>query len=136
MFYTWGVSGHPHLYTPYVCTPPYICMPPGVYTPPYAPIFSYASVFFGGFACCGGYNGLLFVLGHPPLHHPCLGVPPLYYIPTHSCWFPVHQYVSGISVCYVGISLLPGRVWGCFPISWGWGHQHLRCPYAHSCTFL
>ena len=46
------------------------------------------------------------MLGHPPLHQPCLGVPPLNYTPTLSHWFPVHQYVSGISVCYVGISLL------------------------------
>ena len=28
------------------------------------------------------------------------------------------------------------RVWG-FPHQLGgWGHQHLRCPYAHSCTFF
>ena len=46
---------------------------------------------------------------------------------THS--FPVHWYVSGISVCYVGISLLLKGLGV-------WGHQHLRCPYAHSCTFV
>ena len=35
-----------------------------------------------------------------------------------------------------GHFLLSGRFGGVFPISWGWGHQHLRCPYAHSCTFF
>ena len=47
MFYTWGVSGSPHVcIPPYIHTPPYICMPPGVYMPPYAPILFYASVCF------------------------------------------------------------------------------------------
>ena len=81
------------------------------------------------------------VMGSPlcwdtSLTSPLFGGASFNYTPTLSCWFPVHWYVSGISVCYVGISLLL-KVWGCFPISWGvWGHQHLRCPYAHSCTFF
>ena len=123
------------LYVPlYICTPPYICMPQGC-APPYAPhTLLCLCVFFGGFACCGGCNGLPFVLGHPPFHHPNLGVPPLYYTP-HT-WFPVHQYVSGISICYVGISLVRKGL-GVFPPSvGGWGHQNLICPYAHSCTFF
>ena len=123
----------PHLYAPYICMPP-VCSyaPRSVHTP----ICPYSSVpcVFGGFACCGGCNGLPFVLEQPPLHHPCLGVPPINYTPTLSCWFPVHRYVSGISVCYVGISLLLKRL-GVFPPSvGGWGHKYLRCPYAHSCT--
>ena len=80
-----------------------------------------------------GCNGLPFVLGHPPLYHPYLGVPPLYYTPTLSHCFPVHQYVSGISVCYVGISLLSGRVWVVSPISWGWGSSVLEMSI---CSFL
>ena len=104
--------------------------------PPYAPYSFMPLCVFGGFACCGGCNGLPFVLRHLPYITPVWGCLPFNYIPTLSHWFPVHQYVSGISVCYVGISLLSGRVWGCFPLSWGWGHQHLRCPYAHSCTFF
>ena len=136
MFYTWGMSGCPH-----ICMPIYIHTPPclyalRVYMPPYTPILFYASVFLEAFHVVGGCNELPFVLGHPPLHHPCLGVPPLYYTPTLSHWFPVHQYVSGISACYLGISLLSGRVWGCFPHQLGVGASALRCPYADSFTFF
>ena len=138
MFYTWGCLHVPHICTPPVCSYAPICSyaPRGVHPPHMPPYSSMPLCIFGGFACWG-CNGLPFVLGHPPLLHPCLGVPPLYYTPTFSHWFPVHQYVSGISVCYVGISLLSGRVWGCFPHQLlGGEHQHLRCPYAHSCTFF
>ena len=122
---------HPHTF---ICPHMFIC-PQGCTHPHMPPIFC-ASV-FGGVACCGGCNGLPFVLEHPPLHQPCLGVPSLKLHPTLSHWFPVHWYVSGISVCYVGFSLLSGRVWGCFPHQLGGlGYQHLRCPYAHSCTFF
>ena len=93
-------------------------------------------VFLEALHVVGGCNGLPFVLGHPPLHHPCLGVPPLNYTPTLTCWFHVYWYVSGISVCYVGMSLLLKGL-GVFPHQLGgWRHQHLRCPYAHSCTFF
>ena len=70
----------------------------------------------------------------PPLFG---GASPLITSPTLSHWFPVHWYVSGISVCYVGISLLLKGL-GLFPPSVGGfrGHQHLRCPYAYSCTFF
>ena len=52
------------------------------------------------------------VMGSPlcwdtlPYITPVWGCLPFNYTPTLSHWFPVHQYVSGISVCYVGISLL------------------------------
>ena len=117
-------------------------MPPCLYAPckfvhPHMPPYSSVHLcVFGGFACCGGCNGLPFVLGHFPYITPVLGCLPFNNTPTLSHWFPVHHYVSGISVCYVGISLLLKGL-GVFPTSWGvWGHQHLRYPYAHSCTFF
>ena len=82
------------------------------------------------------------VMGSPlcwdtlPYITPVWGASPLIPLHTLSHWFPALQYVSGISVCYVGISLLLGRVWGCFPHQLGWGASALRCPYAHSCTFF
>ena len=93
---------------PHMFIHPHIFVHPQRCTHPHMPLYSSVHLcVFGGFACCGGCNGCPFVLGHPPLHHPCLGVPPLHLpLPTLSHWFPVHQYVSGISVCYVGISLL------------------------------
>ena len=126
----------PHLYAPCMFICPHIFVCPQGCTPPYASILFCASVWFWRLCMLWGCNGLPFVLGHPPLHHPCLGVPPLNYTPTLSHWFPVHLYVSGILVCYVGISLLLKGL-GVFPHQLGgWGHQHLRCPYAHSCTFF
>ena len=108
--------------------------PRGVH--PHMPPYSNASV-FGGLACCGDCNRLPFVLRHLPYSPLIGGASPFNYTPTLSYWFPVHLYVSGISVCYVGISLLSGRVLGCFlPSVGGLGHQHLRYPYAHSCTFF
>ena len=91
------------LYTPQGCTCPhtFLCL----------------CVFLEALHVVGGCNGLPFVLGCPPYIG---GVPPPY-TPTLSHWFPVHWYVSGISVCYMGISLLSVRVWGCFPICWGGG---------------
>ena len=121
----------------FICTficPPYICMPPGVYTPPYAPILFYASVCFWRLCMLwGGCNGLPFVLGHPPLHHPCLGVPPLYYTPKLSCWFPCigmfqgYQYVMwAFPFCQEGFGGVP-------PISWGVGASALEMSI---CSFL
>ena len=49
-----------------------------------------------------GCNGLPFVLGHFPYTTLFGSASPSFTPPTLS-WFPVHQYVSGISVCYVGI---------------------------------
>ena len=106
----------PHLYAPHTNMCPHTFVHPQGCTYPHMPPYSSMPLcVFGGFVCCGGCNGLPFVLGHPPLHHPYFGMPPLYYTATLSHWFPVHWYVSGISVCYVGISLLSGRVWECSP---------------------
>ena len=48
--------------------------------------------------------------------------------------FQRYQYVMwAFSLLLKGL----GGSWGCSPISWGFrGHQHLRCPYAHSGTFF
>ena len=81
------------------------------------------------------------MLGHFLYTTPVWGCLPSFTPSTLSCWFPVHWYVSGISVCYVGIfpsvegfGVVPGGV----PHQLGGfrGHQHLRCPYAHSGTFF
>ena len=134
MFYTWGVSGCPtFVHTSYICTPPYVCMPPGgvhAHMPPYS--FMPLCV-FGCFVCCGGVVMGSLCVGTPFLTSPLFGVPPPFYTPILSHWFPVHWYVSGISVCYVGISLLSGRVWGCFPINWGVGVSALEMSI---CSFL
>ena len=64
------------------------------------------------------------VMGSPlcwdtlPYITPIWGCLPFNYTPTLSHWFPVHWYVSGISVCYVGISLLLKGL-GVFPPSVG-----------------
>ena len=111
------VSGWPTFVSP-IClyTPIHSYAPRGVHAP-ICPIFFMPLCVFGGFACCGRV-----VMGSPLCLDTLLtlGVPPPY-TPTLSHWFPVHQYVSGISVCYMGISLLSVRVWGCFPICWGGG---------------
>ena len=38
-----------------------------------------------------------------PLHHPCLGMPPLHLHPHTQLLVPCALVCSGISVCYVGI---------------------------------
>ena len=44
--------------------------------------------------------------------------------------FQRYQYVMWAFPLGEGFGVFP-------PISWGvWGNQHLRCPYAHSCTFF
>ena len=110
----------PHLYIPCMFIHPHMFI-----HPPYALILFYASVCFWRLCMLWGV-----VMGSPCVVTPSLtsplfgGASPLT-SPTLSSWFPVHQYVSGISVCYVGISLLSGRVWVCFPISWGVGASAL-----------
>ena len=81
------------------------------------------------------------MLRHFPCTTPVWGCLPSFKPPTLSCWFPVHQYVSGISVCYVGI--FPsvegfGGVPGSVPpsVERFRGHQHVRCPCVHSGTFF
>ena len=114
MFYTWRCLDAPH-----VCTPHMFIHPQGC-TCPHMPQYSSASVCFWRLCMSWGV-----VMGSPlcwdtlPYITPVWGCLPFDYTPTLSHWFPAHWYVSGISVCYVGISLLSGRVWGCFPISWG-----------------
>ena len=122
MFYTWGC-----LDAPYVHMPPYICMPPGVYTPPYVPILLCA------FVCS---QRLLHVVGvvRGPLHvrhlltpHPVWGGLPICLHPHSFVSFPVHQYVSGISVCDMeNISLMLGA--GGFGGISTWG--------THMCTLV
>ena len=120
-----------HLYTP-KC----LCTLRGVHTPPYAPILLCICMFLEALHVVGSCNGLPFVLGHFPYTTPVWGCLPFIYTPTLSCWFPVHQYVLGISVCHVGI--FPSvEGFGGVPHQLGVGwHQHLRCPYAHSYTFF
>ena len=121
----------PHSYAPI-----HLYTPRGVHTLHMPHTLLCICVFLEALHVVVGSNGLPFVLGHLPYTTTVWGCLPFNYTPTLSHWFPVHQYVSGISVCYVGISLLLKGL-GVFPMSWGvWGHQHLRCPYAHSCTFF
>ena len=135
MFYTWGCLDTPtficppiHSYTPCM----FVC-PQGVHAP-HMPPYSSMPLFLEALHVVGGCNGLPFMLGHPPLHHPCLGVPPLYYTPTLSHWFPCIGMFQGYQYVMWGISLLSGRVWGCFPISWGgWGSSALEMSI---CSFL
>ena len=135
MFYTWGVSGCPTFICPcmFVC-PLYIHMPPGVYTLPHMPHTFYASVWFWRFCMLWRvvmgsplcWDTLLTFGGYLLLH------------PPHSVIVPCTL------VCFRDISMLYGHfpsiskgLGGVSPIYWGVeGHQHLRCPYAHSCTFL
>ena len=102
-----------------VWMPPYICMPKGCTHPQYVPhTLLCICVFLEALYVVGGCNGLPFVLGHLPYTTPVWGCLPFNYTSTLSCWFPVHQYVSGISVCYVGISLLL-KGFRVFPFIWG-----------------
>ena len=114
---------------------PYVHMPPGVYNPHMPPYSSMPLCFSEALHVVGGCNGLPFVLGHPPLHHPCLGVPPLYYTP--------HSVIGSLCISmFRDISILCGpfpsvrKGLGVPPSVGGWGHQHLRCPYPHSCTLF
>ena len=118
--------------------PLYICMPQWCTNTPICPHTPLCiCMFLEALHVVGGCNGLPFVLGHFPYTTPIWGCIPFNYTPTLSCWFPVHWSVSGISVCYVGIFPSVEGFGDVLPISWGvWGHQYLRCPYAHSCLFF
>ena len=137
MFYIGGCLDastivHPiHSYTP-------ICLyaPRGVHAPICPHTLLCLCVILEALHVVGGCNGLPFVLGYPPLHHPCLGVLPLNYTPH------TQSLVPCALVCFRDISMLCGHFpyvegFGGFPHQLGgWEHQHLRCPYAHSCTFF
>ena len=101
----------PHLYTPiHLYTPSMFVHPQGC-THPICPHTLLCICVFGGFACCGGYNGLPFVLGHPPLHHPicrCL----LFNYTPHT-----QSLVPCALVCFRDISMLCGH----FPFVEGFG---------------
>ena len=124
MFLYVGVSGCPH-----VCTPLYIHMPPCLYAPrgvhtPHMPLYSSVHLYVSWRLCMlwGVVMGSPLCWDTSPYTTHVWRYLPFNYTSTLSCWFPVHQYVSGISVCYVGISLLSARVWGVSPISlWGVG---------------
>ena len=112
--YLGGVWLPPCLYAPvHLYIPHNIVYPRGVNTPKCPHTLLCICVLLEALHVVGGCNGL-------PLCWDTSLTPPL--------------YVSGISVCYVDISLLLMPFGGVPPISWG--HQHLRCPYAHSCTFF
>ena len=127
----------PCLYTPYVCMPLYVCMPPGVYTPPICPhTLLCLCVFLKALHVVGACNGLPFVLDTSL-------TPPLFGGASPSITPPTQSLVPCALVCFRGISMLSGHFpsvskdLGCSPISWGvLGHQHLRCPCAHSCSFF
>ena len=136
MFYTWGCLDTPTFVCPHMFVCPIHLYAPRVYTPLYAPILFYASVFLELYMLWEGCNGLPFVLGHPPLHHPCLGCIPFITLPHlvigSLCisMFQGYQYVMwAFPFCQEGFGGVSHQLGG-------WGHQHLRCPFAHFCTFL
>ena len=115
-------------------TPVHLYTPRGLHTPT-CPPYSCVSVCSEASACCGGVVRGPLTCWKPPLHLPCMGVPPLQLTPPTLISFPVHWYVSGISMSYGHFSLKL-VVWGCPPSVGGlWGHQHMGCPFAHSCNF-
>ena len=119
VFCTWGVSGCPPMFVHplYVCMPLYVHMPPRGIHPLYVPHTPLCICMFSeAFACCGGCKGLPYVLGHFPYTTPVWGYLPSV-VPPHSVvGFPKHWYVSGISICHVGIFPFV-RGLGCSPIS-------------------
>ena len=109
----------PCLYAPICSYAPFVHMPQGVYTPPYAP-YSSASVCSQRLCMLWGV-----VRGSPcvrtlPLHHPCMGVPPLHWHPPHSVvaslcigMFWGYQYVLwAFSLLLRGLGLFPPSVGG------------------------
>ena len=104
-----------HLYAPW-----------GVHTPiwPRTPLC--ICMFLEALHVVGGCKGLPFVLGHFPYTTPVWSFLP--FITPHT-----QLLVPCALVCFRYISMLCGH----FPFCWGFrGHQHLRCPYTHSGTFL
>ena len=130
MFLYLGVSGCPHICMSHT----FIC-PQGC-THPHMPPYSSMPLCFWRLCMLWGV-----VMGSP-----CVG--------THSLTSPLcggtspllHPYTQSLVpcalVCLRDISMLCGHFpsvegfGGVSPSVGGWGHQHLRCPYAHSCTFF
>ena len=96
------------IHPPYICMTPYICMPSGMYTPSICPhTLLCLCVFLEAFHVVGGCNGLPFVLGHPLLHHPCLGMHLL------NCTPHTQLLVPCASVCFRDICMLCGHFPSC-----------------------
>ena len=106
-----GCLDAPHIGTPlYVHTPPIHSYTPQACThPPYAPILLCASVCSWRLCMLWGLYGAPFCVRTLPYTTPVWGASPSFAPPTLSCWFPVHWYLLGISVCHLGI----------FPLCWG-----------------
>ena len=114
-----------HSYTSQECTHPHMSL--------YSSVHLYV---FGGLYVVG------VVMGSPlcwdtSLTPSCLGVPPLQLHPHTQLLVPC------ASLCFRDISMLCGHFpsvegFGDVPHQLGGvlGHQHLRCPYGHSCTFF
>ena len=134
MFLYLGVSGCPHICTPHTFICPICLHPWGAHIPHMPP---YSSVHLCCWRLCmlvGGCNGLPFLLGHLPYTTPVWGCLPFNYTPH------TQSLVPCALVCFRDISMLCGHFpsvegFGGVPPSVG-GHQHLRYPYAHSCTFF
>ena len=107
MFYYLGGVWMPHICTPLCLYASCMFVDSQGCTHPHMPhTLLCICVFLEALHVVGGCNG-------SPLHWDTSLTPPLFggasssvTPPTLSCWFSVHWYVSGISVCYVGISLL------------------------------
>ena len=134
--YLGGVWMPIHLYTLihlYAAIPLYA--PRGVH-PPYTPILLWICMFLEAFACCGGCKGLPFVLGHFPYTTLVWGASPSF-APPH---LVIGSLCTGMfwGYQYVMWAFFPSvEGVGCSPSVGGVGeHQHLRCPYPHSCSFL
>ena len=120
MFYTWGVSGCPHICMPPVhlnapCT--FLC-PQGCTHPPYAPILFYASVCFWRLCMLWWLlMGCLLCLDTLPYITP-VWVPPLYYtphtqslVPCASVMFQGYQYVMwAFPFCQKGFGGIPHQL--------------------------
>ena len=79
--------------------------PRGVHTPIIPPYSSVHLCVFGGFACCGGGNGLPFVLGHLPYTPPVWGCLLFNYTPLTQLLVPC------VLVCFRDISMLCGHIY-------------------------
>ena len=135
MFYTWGVSRHPHICTLlYIHTPPYICMPPGVYMPPICPHTPQCLCVFWRLCMLWGVVMVPLCVGTPSLTSPLFGVPPLHLHPPHSVigslhigMFQGYQYVMWVfPFCQEGFG-------GVSPISLGEGASAFEMSI---CSFL